>query len=277
MDAAAVLDEFFAGPGVSPRELSARLEGVHVPVRSNKHISAAVLRAPAAGARESGRWLVRHGSDVDAVALGLALLAEVATVDDIPRIQTVGLFSNDFGPLAVQALARLPDSVDALIWLAERVTAWGRVHAVETLCRHVDDHPAIRPWLLRRAADGDFLNSYFADRVAEAAGLPEAIAESGADAELVDHTGRILHVMTYCEGMGTSLRRYPQAVEVLEAHVRHLGTLGPTSERCFVATTVAAYLAKETPLWSDDAELTVRWHRVRTAYLALIERATWCD
>ncbi|MGN9814985.1 hypothetical protein ACTMUQ_06520 [Streptomyces sp. SD11] len=44
---------------------------------------------------------VRRGNDADAVALGLALLAEVATVDDIPRIQTVGLFSNDFGPLAL--------------------------------------------------------------------------------------------------------------------------------------------------------------------------------
>lgn len=57
------------------------------------------------------------------MALGLALLAEVATVDDIPAIQTIGLFSNDFGPLAVQALERLPGSAEALIWLAERVTA----------------------------------------------------------------------------------------------------------------------------------------------------------
>ncbi|MFL1897999.1 hypothetical protein ACJWDR_02775 [Streptomyces tauricus] len=276
MDAAAVLDGFFADPGTSPRELAARLDGVHVPVRGDKHVTAAVLRAPAARARESGRWLVRHGYNADAVALGLALLAEVATVDDIPRIQTVSLFSNDFGPLAVRALERLPDSVDALIWLAERVTSWGRLHAVEALCRHVDDPPAIRQWLLRRAADGDFLNSYFAHLVARAAGLPEAIAEPGADAELVDHTGRILHVMTYCEGMGTSLRHYPQAVEVMEAHVRHLEALAPTSERYFAAATVAAYLTKETPLWSDDIELHARWHRLRTSYLALTDRTAWC-
>ncbi|MET9561794.1 hypothetical protein [Streptomyces tauricus] len=46
---------------------------------------------------------VRCGNDADAVALGLAPLAEVATVDDIPRIQTAGLFSNDFAPPAVRA------------------------------------------------------------------------------------------------------------------------------------------------------------------------------
>ncbi|WP_328491691.1 hypothetical protein OHS59_02325 [Streptomyces sp. NBC_00414] len=140
----------------------------------------------------------------------------------------------------------------------------------------MDDHPAVRPWLLRRAADGDFLNSYFAHLIARTVGLPDAIAESGADAALVDHTGRILHVMTYCEGMGTSLRHYPQAVDVLEAHVQHLGHLDPTSERCFVAATVAAYLARETPLWSDDVELTARWHRVGTSYLALARHAAWC-
>ncbi|WP_327416801.1 hypothetical protein [Streptomyces sp. NBC_01233] len=243
----------------------------------NEHISGAALRAPAARARETGRWLVRHGTDTGTVGVGLALLAEVGTVDDIPRIQTIGLLSNAFGPLAARALERLPGGVDALIWLAERVTGWGRGHGVETLCGHADDHPAVRPWLLRRAADGDFLNSYFASDVAEAARLHEIIADSGDDAEVVDHTGRILHVMTYCEGMGTSLRHYPHALAVMEAHVRHLGRLGPTAERYFAAATVAHYLTKESPAWSDDAGATARWARARASYLTLVDRADWCD
>ncbi|WP_281258553.1 hypothetical protein [Streptomyces phaeoluteigriseus] len=41
------------------------------------------------------------------MAVGLAVLAEVATSDDVPRIQTVVLLSNGFGPLAVRALDRL--------------------------------------------------------------------------------------------------------------------------------------------------------------------------
>jgi hypothetical protein len=248
-----------------------------VSARHNEHISGATLRAPAARARETGRWLVRHGTDTGPVAIGLALLAEVGTVDDIPKIQTIGLLSNAFGPLAARALDRLPGGVEALIWLAERVTAWGRVDAVDALCRHVDDHPAVRPWLLRRAVDGDHLNGYFAVKVARVTMLHEVIVQSGDDAEVVDRAGRILHVMTYCEGMGTSLRHYPHALAVLEAHVRHIGNLGPTAERYFVAATVAQYLTKEAPAWSDDATLKARWDEARTSYLALVDRADWCS
>ncbi|MFF3315788.1 hypothetical protein ACFYV5_09755 [Streptomyces sp. NPDC003035] len=210
------------------------------------------------------------------MAVGLALLAEVGTVTDIPKIQTIGLLSNAFGALAVRALDRLPGGVEALIWLADRVTVWGRVHAVEALCRHVDDHPAVRPWLLRRAVDGDHLNGYFAAEVARVTRLHEIIARSGDDAELVDHTGRILHTMTFCDGMGASLRYYPPALAVLETHVRHIGHLGPTVGRYFVAASVARYLTKEAPAWSDDATLKARWDAARASYLALLDRADWC-
>ncbi|QES47865.1 hypothetical protein DEJ50_08620 [Streptomyces venezuelae] len=277
VDAAELLDRYFDAPRASPYALAVRLREVPTPFRYNQHIADAVLRAPAARARETGRWLVRHGTDLGSVAIGLAMLAEVATVDDIPRIQTIGLLSNAFGPLAARALDRLPGGVDALLWLAERVTAWGRVHVVDTLCRHVDDHPAVLPWLLRRAVDGDFLNSYFADEVARVTRLHEVIAESGDDADVVDHTGRILHVMTYCEGMGTSLRLYPHALALLEAHVRHLGPLGPTAERYFAAATVAQYLTKEVPAWTDDATVKARWDEARTSYLALVDRGDWCS
>lgn len=156
------------------------------------------------------------------------------------------------------------------------MTAWGRVHAVDALCRHVDDHPAVRPWLLRRALDGDFLNSYFADTVARVTALHEAVAASGADAEVVDQTGRILHVMTYCEGMGTPLRRCPHAVSLMEAHVRHLRRLGPTAERFFAAATVAHHLVQQTPLPTDEVPgIKERWDEARASYLALVDRREW--
>ncbi|MEU6949728.1 hypothetical protein ABZ957_31535 [Streptomyces sp. NPDC046316] len=278
VDAARVLDAYFDDTGAPPRELARRLRGLPVPVRHDERISDAALRAPAGRARETGRWLIRHGTDIGAVSIGLALLAAAGTVHDIGRIQTIGLLSNAFGPLAAQALERLPGGVEALIWLAERATEWGRVHAVETLCRYVDDHPAVRPWLLRRAAaDGEFLNSYFASEVARLTRLHDVIPAAGDDAEVVDQTGRILHVMTYCEGMGTSLRHYPHAVTVLEAHVRHLGHLGPTAERYCMATTVFRYLGAEVPAWSDDAGLKARWGEARRAYLDLLGREEWRD
>ncbi|MEU6988274.1 hypothetical protein ABZ946_33465 [Streptomyces sp. NPDC046324] len=45
-----------------------------------------------------------------------------------------------------------------------------------------------------------------------------------------------------CITPDASLRHYPHAVTVLEAHVRHLGHLGPMAERYCTATTVARYL-----------------------------------
>ncbi|MEV6651552.1 hypothetical protein [Streptomyces sp. NPDC051219] len=277
VDVARILDEHFAEPSAVPSALCDRFHDVYVPMHHNEHIAAAAVTAGEVRAREAGRWLVRHGTDTCTVTVGLALLAAVGTAEDIPLIQTIGLLSCTFGPLAARALERLSGGADALTWLAERVTGWGRVYVVEALCRLVDGHPAVRPWLLRRAADGGFLNGYFAGQVARVAKLHEAVAAFGDDAELVDHTTRLLHVMTYCEGMGTSLRRYPHAVTVLEARVRYLGHLEPTVERYFAAATIAQYLTKETPVASDDPGLKACWEQSRTAYLTLLDQEDWCD
>ncbi|MFG3042045.1 hypothetical protein ACGFYZ_34625 [Streptomyces sp. NPDC048330] len=277
MDVAGLLDRHFRDPDAPPHALAAALSALPPATRPDERIAEVARGAPPERARSTGRWLVRHGTDIGSVAVGLALLAEAGTADDIPRIQTVGLLSTWFAPLAAQVLERLPGGAEALIWLGERVTGWGRVHVVETLCRLVDSHPAVRPWLLRRSLDGDFLNSYFADRVAEVTRLHEILARSGDDAAVVDQAGRILDVMTYCEGMGTSLRHYRHALPVLAAHARHVGELGPSVSRYFVAATVAAYLAKETPAWSDDAALRSRWDAAGRSYRALVDRTDWCD
>ncbi|MFD7705388.1 hypothetical protein [Streptomyces caelestis] len=103
-DVAKILDAYFLDARVSPHQLAIELLDVPVSCRYDEHIGAAALRAPAARARETGRWLIRHGTDLAPVAVGLALLAEVGTVDDIQLIQTIGLLSNAFGPLAVRGL-----------------------------------------------------------------------------------------------------------------------------------------------------------------------------
>ncbi len=76
--------------------------------------------------------------------------------------------------------------------------------------------------------------------------------------------------------MGTSLRQYPHAVTVLEAHTRHITHLGPTAERYFATASVAQYLGAEKPARSDDPAIEACWDRVRTSYPALTDRAGWC-
>lgn len=244
VDVARILDEHFADPDTLPGDLVGRFDGVNVPNRPNEHITATVVRA-GDRARTTGRWLVRHGTEANDVVVGLALLGAVGTAAGIPRVQTLGLLSRAFGPLAVPALVRLPGSPETLFWLAERVTGWGRVHVVEALCDLAGEHPAVQPWLLRAAADGDHLNGYFAGRVAEVAGLHDAMTQPVPDADVVDHAGRLLHVMCHCAGMGTTLALYPHAGAVMAAHVRQVARLGPSTEQFFIAGMPARSLGSE--------------------------------
>jgi hypothetical protein len=188
-DVAAILDAHFARADAPPSELAGAFHDVYVPIHHNEHVAAAALRADEQRVQETGRWLVRHSTDQCSATVGLALLAADWTEEDIPLIQTIGLLSNGFGALAAHALGRRHTRGErALLWLAERVTGWGRVYVVEELCPVWPFKS--RSWLLRHACDGDFLNGYFAGKVATAAHLDEAITSADADDELVDHTGR---------------------------------------------------------------------------------------
>ncbi|WP_206300949.1 hypothetical protein [Streptomyces populi] len=270
-DAALILDAHFARASALPGELADAFHDVHIPIHPNEHIAAAAERADGDRVRRTGRWLVRHGTDRCSVTVGLALLAAVGTADDIPLIRTIGLLSNRFGPLAAHAFERQPAGVEALLWLAERVTGWGRVYVVEALCR-LDD-PTARPWLLRRACDGDVLNGYFAGTVATVARLHEALADLDTDSEMVDHVGRLLHLMSDCGGMGLTLAHYPHAGAVLEAHARRAGSLSPTVERYFTIAMLAQHLTTES---SEAAGCTVAQQQaLREAYLEVLDREEW--
>lgn len=270
-DVARVLDAHFARAAAEPHELAFSFHKLCLPYRRNEHIAAAAHRADPDRVLRTARWLVRNAIDSCAVTVGLALLAEVGTTDDIPFIQLVGLLSAPFGPLAVDALERLPGATESLLWYAERVTGWGRVHVVHALRSR--DEPQVRAWLLRRSCDGDFLNSYFAGEVAVHVGLHEELENLDGDAELVDHIGRILYMMHSCDGMGLTLAGYPHGAAVLEAHARHVGPLGPTAPRFVTCTLLARHLTTTSP---GAAGCTVEQHRALTeTYMALLDRDAW--
>ena len=258
--AAALLDTYFGQQAPHPADLAALSEHTGAPGHPNEHVTAAALRADRDRVHATGRWLARHGTHPSAVAMGMALLAAGWAEEDIPLIQTIGLLSDTFGSLAAHALKRRTGGADALRWLAQRVGGWGKVYVVEALCevgafRH-------RDWLLRNACDGEYLNCYFAGQVATAAHLHEAITRLGADAALVDHTSRLLIVMSDAQGMGMTLDTYPPADLVLAAHAAALGALPPTPSRHRAATRLA-----------DIAD--ARWPEAFCRYRALLARPEW--
>lgn len=272
-DVAAILDAHFGKPDALPSELGDAFHDVDVPIHRNEHIAAAALRTDQQRVRQTGRWLVRHSTDRCSATVGLALLAADWAEEDIPLIQTIGLLSNRFGPLAAEALRRRRGGGQALLWLAQRVAGWGRVYVIEALCRDV--FHASRQWLLRHACDGEFLNGYFAGQVATAAHLHEAIIGTEVDDDLVDHTGRLLKIMAGCGGMGTTLENYPPAAAVLAAHATHLVRQAPTVDRYVNAAVIADHLAEEPPRRSG-CTAKQRDDLVRQ-YLAVFDRQDWCD
>ncbi|MBC6464758.1 hypothetical protein HKK74_04495 [Actinomadura alba] len=273
MDAAAILDSHFARSDAKPSELAWAFHDVDVPIHHNEHIAAAALRADRQRVQETGRWLVRHSSDRCSALIGTALLAADWADEDVEIIRTIGLLSERFGVLAAHALKRRRGGVDALLWLAERVAGWGRVYIVEALC--LGGSTRARSWLLRRACDGDYLNGYFAGRVATAAHLHEAIVAPDADEPLIDHTGRLLKIMAQCGGMGTTWEHYPPTSIVLEAHAGHLAHQAPTLSRYLDAAHIADDLAQAAP---DRLGITAD-HRQRLLdqYLVVLCRPDWSE
>ncbi|CCH16959.1 hypothetical protein [Micromonospora lupini] len=270
-DVAVILDRHFNEPDAQASELVDAFRDVYVPIHRNDHILAAALRADRQRMRQTGRWLVRHSNDRNAATVGLALLAADSARDDIPLIQTIGLLSNHFGPLAAEALQRRRGGAEALQWLAERVAGWGRVYVVEALCRQ--GAPNSRAWLLRHACDGDYLNGYFAGKVATTAHLHEAITSTDADDELIDHAGRLLRTMADCEGMGMALEHYPPAPAVLAAHATHLAHQPPTADRYVDAAIIANYLTAKPPN-RCGCTAEQRDHVVQH-YLAVLDQPDW--
>ncbi|MFN8075125.1 MAG: hypothetical protein U0Q15_06845 [Kineosporiaceae bacterium] len=270
---ATVLDRHFADVDAHPSRLADAFHDLDVPLHGNDHIRAAALRADRDRVRATGRWLVRHATDRCAVLVGLALLATDGAKEDIPLIQTIGLLSYQFGPLAADALRRRRGGAEALEWLAERSDGWGRVYLVEALCRV--GAVSSRDWLLRRACDGDVLNGYYAGDVAIAADVCEAITAPSPDDELIDHTGRLLHLMADAGGMGTTLGHYPSAPTVLAAHARLLAGQEPTTTRFLVAALLTDSLQRRPPERSGCT--AAQRDAIVEQYVSVLDRPDWCE
>ncbi|MFI2362639.1 hypothetical protein [Promicromonospora sp. NPDC019610] len=234
--AADILSEFLSDPHDDLDLVESVFHGVDVPIHQDDHLRSVALRADPELVRRIGRWLVEHARDRCAVTIGMFLLAARPSANDIEIVRTIGLLSDRFAPLAVWFLRRVRDGGESLLWLAERSSGWGRVYYVEALCEYSGGY---RDWLLRHACDGEFLNAYFAGKVALAASLHEAIIRPVVDDELIDHTGRLLSAMAEASGMGLDLSRYPPALIVLAEYARHLAFQEPVGDRVRVAITLA--------------------------------------
>jgi hypothetical protein len=129
-----------------------------------------------------------------------------------------------------------------------------------------------RQWLLRHSCD-DVLAGYHAGKVAHAADLHMAITTEH-DADLVDHTTRLLRVMATSDGQGGgTLDGYRPAKVVLHAHTEHLRRLGPTRRRILDVLVLADALAGN-PTFGAVRNRDLR-DSTLPGYLALLRPPAW--
>jgi hypothetical protein len=205
--------------------------------------------------RTLGRWLARTGAHIGAVELGLLLLGIAGNDDDRDTILTLSLLE---GPCCCAADA-LADSQSrpytALFEMARKRKGWARIDAIKHLRgATVDRH--IKDWLVREACEGNFLDVYIADIVAETGDLAAALTTATADDDLLNGAGWILVAMCDRGFPSISILTFSAAETILTAYAQHVLAQPPTFRRLQTLMFVDDFLR------SDQAE-RARWsHRL---------------
>ncbi|MET9890240.1 hypothetical protein ABZZ47_08460 [Streptomyces sp. NPDC006465] len=175
--------------------------------------------------RSLARQLIRTGTTVPAVTVGLALLIRLGEAEDVPYIADLGLL-RDLTPAAVDALDALDRRSAAVLWLRVR-TRGDELRPLIRALRAGDPH-TVREELEAFSASPRYLNTAAARRIAEAARLPDLLGRYPSDTALLARAGRILARMACTRDNPTELLDYPDAITLYEEVISRAGLLPPT-------------------------------------------------
>jgi hypothetical protein len=217
---------------------------------------------------------VEHGTRREAVKLGLVVLGLYGDTADRDLFLLFGSL-DEFTLYAAVGLVRTHRDrrarEQAIHTLAQRVTGWGRIHAVERLSGSQD--PAIRSWLLREGFRNDVMDEYLAHLAATTGHLYEALLDRDLDDALLDGAGGILAAMASSDGgPAKGLSAYPDALPTLHRYATLLLAAPGTLPRLRSLLGIRGYLrhAPEDAPWDAD-ELQA----VRSRYEAVASRSGW--
>lgn len=229
----AALRDFVANPSLRAQDLHDRCVRLPINTRDAGWVRDAVPE-PSPRLLAVARWLVRHGTDRRAVAVGLGLLGGHAEQRDVPMLKIIGrLWFADH--LAIEALTTIPGAERDVIWLADRSRGHPRIRAVEALVEHRD--PVVRDWV--RSTPRKLLSSDLARKIAEAHGLAELLSRPVVDDALWDQAGRLLLAMTSTRNDRSEISRYTDAVDTYRRWVTLADQRPPTLGRAALLAMVA--------------------------------------
>ncbi|HEX6360257.1 hypothetical protein [Actinophytocola sp.] len=230
----AALREFIGDPTLSAQDLHDQCAMTSFRPGDIPSVLRKLAPEPSQRLLRTARWLIRDGTDLRAVAVGLGLLRGNAERRDVAALRIIGRL-RCVERLAVEALAAIPGAERDLVWLAERAGLFARIRVVETL---VDsDDPAVRDWV--RSTPRDLLSSDLARRIAERHGLAELLHESVVTDAVWDQAGNLLLAMTDTRDNQSEIGRYEAAVTVYERWVALADRRPATLERAALLAMVA--------------------------------------
>ncbi|MFD7709330.1 hypothetical protein [Streptomyces sp. NPDC059786] len=239
-------------PG-DPATLHRRFERLGIEDRDRHLIKSTVAELPLPAdqvdrARALGRRLVRTGTTVPAVTVGIVLLGRLGGPEDIPYLRALGLFRELTAP-AVAALDTLDRQAAAVVWLAlhaRRDELRPLVHALWT-----GDRQAVRTELVVFPASARLVDSTTARRIAEASRLPDLLGHHPHDVGLLARAGRLLVRMGCSRDDPTDLLGYRDAVRVYDTVVGRAAALPPTLDNAAMLLSLALDLSSGTGMLLD--------------------------
>ncbi|MFJ6780817.1 hypothetical protein [Streptomyces yangpuensis] len=176
-------------------------------------------------ARLTARRLIRTGTDMAAVCVGMALMIRLGQPEDVPCLTTLGMLSGlaDAASAALDPLDRQAAALPAIRHRDRSENLTSLTDAIAT-----GDAEAVRAALLALPDEDGVL--WLARRIAEAADLHGLLLARPQDADLLALTGRLLHRMAAPGDGCADILDYLPARAVYEALVRHADLLPPSPD-----------------------------------------------
>ncbi|MGW2270044.1 hypothetical protein [Streptomyces yangpuensis] len=185
---------------------------------------ARLVPADEAAARRTARHLVRTGTSVAAVSVGMALLIRLGEAEDVPCLKALGMLRG-LATAAAAALDPLDRQAAAVLEIRGRIS-WDPERAL-LAATTAGDHEAVRTALL---ALPDTVISGRSRRIAEAADLHGLLRARPKDLELCAVALRLLHGMCQQPDSRREILDYGPAVSVYALVLARADRLPPTAE-----------------------------------------------
>ncbi|MFE2171150.1 hypothetical protein ACFXB3_39715 [Streptomyces sp. NPDC059447] len=211
-----------------------RVADLAMPHRMLRAHAARLALADEDAARRTARQLVRTGTDVAAVGVGMALLIRLGEPEDVPWLKALGML-HGLADAASAALDPLDRQAAALLVVRSRDRSGELTSLTDAI--HSGDAEATRSALVH--LPDELRTMWLGRRLAEAADLYGLLLARPQDAELLALTGRLLHRMADQRGNRSEILDYLPARAVYEALVRHADELSPTPEHRSLLLSIA--------------------------------------